>query len=108
MNIEKRNQAMQWLLETYPKAFKLTDRRPLKLGILEDIQASVVDSMPSLEPLQDAYDYYTLWGSYLQALTEGAVRINLAGEPDGSVSRQEASDAQTILATAAKKLNSRA
>ena len=105
--VKQRNQAMQWLLETFTKAFKLTDRKPLVLSILEDIQAMNLPNTPSSQALQSALDYYQNWGSYLNALKTGATRIDLEGKPSAQVTLDEEQTAQKKLTNAQQKLNAK-
>ena len=105
MNVKDRNYAMQWLIKTYPLSFKLTDRRPLKLNISDDILAVENDTRPSKNALLDALNYYCQWGSYLNALKEGRERIDLDGKVAGVVTLAEQLKAESVLAEAAKKLN---
>ena len=105
--VKQRNQAVQWLLETFPKAFKLTDRKPLVLSILEDIQAKNLPNTPSSPVLQSALDYYQNWGSYLSALQAGTARVDLDGKPAAQVTLEEEQTAQSKLTDAQQKLNAK-
>lgn len=103
--VKQRNQAMNWLLTTYPKAFDLRNRRPLKQDILDDICRQAKADMPKLEALQQAYNHYTQWGSYLTAMIEGADCLDLNGDVCAKVSQEQALQAQNILHQAQKKTN---
>ena len=79
------------LAELYPLAFfvKGRNRRPLKLDIIKDL----VGGMPERE-LENALQFYTRSHWYFYTMRkEGTERINLAGEPLGLVTADEAKDA---------------
>ncbi len=77
--ILERNLAMNWLIDHFPKAFDLRNRRPLKEEIMQDIIDKSIENTPSKEALAAALNYYTHWGSYLTGLTVGKRRIDLDG-----------------------------
>lgn len=88
-----------WLVEQFPKAFfyKAALVRPLKLGILEDIidVYERLDSPPfSKKTLREALNYYTASKAYLMAQHPEAQRIDLFGNPHGTVSTEQADYAQ--------------
>jgi sRNA-binding protein len=62
-------------------------RRPLKVGIHEDIVAALGDAIEPRE-LKAALAYYTRNVAYLRHMLHGAWRIDLAGNPAGEVSRR--------------------
>jgi sRNA-binding protein len=101
--VRKRNAAVNWLLETYPLAFDLRNRRPLKENIVDDIIADAKPNMPSQAELQMAFKHYTHWGSYLTATLEGSACIDLDGNVSGSVSAARAEQAKNFLLAAQKK-----
>lgn len=95
--IQARNHAMNWLLDTFPQAFDLRNRKPLSTTLLEDICALNHPDQPSRSALASAIHYYSHWGSYLSALKEGADRHDLKGNVCGTVNKVEAEQAQAIL-----------
>ncbi len=103
--LQQRNQAMNFLLATYPKAFDLCDRRPLKSNILDDIYQQNIASQPSSTNIEQAFLYYTNWGSYLNALVNGGNCIDLDGNICGEVSRAAALKAKLQLEAAQKKIS---
>lgn len=103
-DVKARNVAMNWLIKNYPNSFDLCNRRPLKPNIIEDILAEQKPEMPTKSALVCAYQYYTDWGSYLNALLEGAECIDLNGEPFGKVSKEHMEAAQAQLKAAQQKL----
>jgi len=92
--------AIALLAETFPKAFFIYERRrrPLKLGIHLDILA-VMDGVITAEELSDALRFYVSNDSYLRTCREGAVRIDLNGEPVGKVSAEDAANSTAVLAS---------
>ncbi len=108
INVIKRNTAMNWLIEHFPKAFCLTNRKPLKLDILQDIIARAKPSTPNTDALELAIAYYTEWGSYLNALVVGANRVDLDGLVCGFVDQKSELAAKEKLKHAEMKLASQA
>jgi ProP effector len=88
------------LIERYPKCFTLAeaDRRPLKIGVGGEIVAAHPDIQRSR--IGAALAWYTRSWAYLEKLTEGAERVDLAGAGAGVVSASEAADAVEKLAAA--------
>ena len=86
------------------KAFDLCNRRPLKSNILDDIYQQNIDDQPAQTALEQAFLYYTNWGSYLNALTNGSSCIDLEGNICGEVSRATALKAKLQLEASQKKL----
>lgn len=86
---------IEWLIEQFPKAFfhKPQLVQPLKLGILEDIidVYERLDSPPcSKKLLREALTYYTASKAYLLAQKPEAERVDLFGQPNGTVSPEQA------------------
>jgi len=85
---------LELLCERFPKTFFLFERRrrPLKLGIRDDIIAALGDAIePKL--LGAALRRYTTNLFYLRAQQQGASRIDLTGNVAGEVSEEEAKQA---------------
>jgi ProP effector len=84
------------LVKAFPAAFTLNSSqvRPLKLGIKDDIYAR---SDMSHRRITVALRIYCGGANYLAACTEGAVRVDLAGEQAGSVTGAEAEHAVQAL-----------
>src|SRR5437899_512744 len=91
---------IELLAELAQPVFRLhgSPRRPLKIGIETDIIRAVRGAMTPRE-VSDAVRLYINSSAYLRRLRAGAVRIDLAGNPAGSVTAQEAARAADILAT---------
>jgi ProP effector len=89
------------LVKAFPAAFTLDSSqvRPLKLGIKDDIYAR---SDMSHRRITAALRIYCGSASYLAACTEGAVRVDLAGEPAGSVIGAEVEHAVQALSLLSK------
>jgi len=77
-------------------------RAPLARGIHRELGA-VLDGVVSRKLLHRALSFYTRDGDYLKALTAGAARINLDGDPSGHVTEAEAEFARAVLAECAAK-----
>jgi ProP effector len=95
------------LVARFPAAFTLdpTLVRPVKLGIKDDLYGQ---SEISHRRITAALRTYCNSEYYLKASTEGAVRIDLAGEPAGTVTATEARHATEGLAALVKTTTKRA
>jgi ProP effector len=89
------------LVKAFPAAFTpdSSQVRPLKLGIKDDIYAR---SDMSHRRIMAALRSYCSSANYLTACTEGAVRVDLAGESAGSVTGVEAEHAVQAIALLSK------
>jgi ProP effector len=95
------------LAEKWPACFFVYEqrRRPLKLGIHRDILA-VLEGIVTVQELRSALRCYVGNPWYLHAaMTPGAVRIDLDGNPSGAVSAEEADAA--AARSASRKRNRR-
>ena len=92
---EKHEAAIRALAERWPKCFAVDEkrRRPLKIGIAEEVRALLPDIDVSA-----ALALYTHSTSYMKALVAGAVRIGLDGERAGTVSAVHEAFARRELA----------
>jgi ProP effector len=85
------------LAERYPRTFFVLgkQRKPLKIGIADDIMADgAIDS----ENLRWALGVYCNSPDYLRSFQAGAVRLDLAGNEAGIVTEAEADHARVKLA----------
>ena len=91
--------AIEVLAEQYPQCFVVFEqrRRPLKLGIREDLITALAGAATAQE-LGFALKIYTSNSGYLRACKEGAERVGLDGKVSGHVTADEAKDAATRLA----------
>jgi ProP effector len=89
------------LATAFPAVFTLDPAlvRPLKLGIKDDLFAQ---SVISHRRIAAALRSYCSGVNYLTACTEGAVRVDLAGEPAGSVTGVEAEHAVQAITLLSK------
>jgi ProP effector len=86
------------LADFWPLAFSLYQwrRRPLKLGIRQDIEAAAAGAITADE-LNVALRSYTRNVGYLCVCKEGVPRIDLDGEPAGHVTADDAGHAARLL-----------
>jgi sRNA-binding protein len=97
----KTEAAISELAAAFPAAFTLdpTLVRPVKLGIRDDLYGR---SALSHRRIAAALRAYCNGVQYLKASAEGAVRVDLAGEPAGTVTAGEAHHARDELVRLAK------
>jgi ProP effector len=95
MNLTTAYATIELLASTWPNCFavKFRDRRPLKIGIADDVAAAVEGAITS-EELDAAFAVYTRQTGYLRALRQGAARIDLDGNPAGVVTADQAATAR--------------
>src|SRR5215207_9083757 len=103
MTAEQRKQreaTIRVLADRWPNCFAVSEkqRRPLKIGIGEEIAGLLTDV-----DVLAALALYTRSPGYMEALVAGAVRIGLDGEPAGVVTAQQVAFARTQLATMQKR-----
>jgi ProP effector len=86
----------------FPKAFSTepSQARPLAIGVKELL---VEQCKLSPKSVSKALHRYTRSTAYLRATVEGAVRVNLDGEPAGVVTQGQAEHALRHLADVAKR-----
>ena len=91
--------AIALLAETWPACFCVYERRrrPLQLGIRQDVLAGLGGAMTEQE-LRRALRYYTGNAWYLRASIAGTMRVDLNGSPACAVSAEEAAVAVGRLA----------
>ena len=97
--------AITLLAKLFPKAFFVFEqrRKPLKIGIRDDILAAFAGVIAPRD-LSAALGYYTRNVGYLRAMLCGAYRIDLDGNVAGVVDRdQEIAAKQKLAAIAAKQ-----
>ena len=91
--------------ELYRSCFR-QPRQPLKIGIHNDIVARHPELRPSL--IARALKTYTRSLGSLETLTASAARIDLEGNPVGSVTAADEEDAKRKIAKAAKRAAAKA
>jgi ProP effector len=94
--------AISELVMAFPAAFTFDPVlvRPVKVGIKDDLY---VQSAMSHRRIAAALRAYCNSAHYLKASIEGAVRIDLAGEPAGAVTATEAGHAREAFAKSSAK-----
>jgi ProP effector len=97
----KMEAAISELVAAFPAALTLDPMlvRPVKLGIRNDLYGQ---SSISRRRITAALRTYCNSVPYLKASVEGAVRVDLAGEPAGAVTATEALHARKALAAITK------
>jgi sRNA-binding protein len=76
------------LSQRWPKCFDPKNRRPLKIGIAQDLLSELGDAVPRSE-LKDALNLYCGDVGYLSTLRAGTSRLDLHGNEVGIVSRDD-------------------
>ena len=86
--------ALQWLVQQFPKAFDTTVHiHPLSIGIMDDIwsHAKAAELVGiSKSKLRQAIVVFTRRIDYLASLKSGGIRVNLQGESCGMVTEEQA------------------
>jgi ProP effector len=100
--------AIGLLAARFPATFFVFERRrkPIKLGIHLDLLAALGGAITPDE-LGHVLRFYCGNGAYLHTLVEGAARIDLDGNPCGTVTSNEATNAVARIAGAAKRAAAR-
>jgi ProP effector len=76
----------QLLAERYPAAF--SQPRPLKVGVAQDIRGEILSM--SRRAIRGFFRKYCKDAAYLRLLVEGVPRVDLRGQPCGTVTAAEA------------------
>jgi sRNA-binding protein len=86
------------LAEKWPCCFSIPEsrRRPLKLGIREDVLASLDGAIPAGK-VSAALRWYVSSPEYQRRLVHGAWRVDLNGRPAGTVSEEDEAHARALL-----------
>lgn len=90
-------QALQYLLDTYPKCFNYKTPRPLKIGIHVDVLNEKKNDEISNLSLRRAIGYYTRGPFYLRCVLQQNQRVDLSGNDCGEVLETEKDDAKKRL-----------
>lgn len=94
------HEGLAQLAELYPNCFR-QPRQPLKIGIHNDVIARHPELRPRL--IASALKTYTRSVGYLETLKAGAVRIDLEGNPVGTVTDADEENAKRKIAKAARR-----
>jgi len=89
---------IQLLAERFPATFSVLSRRcrPLKVGVHLDLAAVLEGALSEIEIARGLNIYCSSW-HYHKSCTEGATRIDLNGQPCGSVTAAEAAAAKALV-----------
>jgi ProP effector len=93
------------LVELHPNCFR-QPRQPLKIGIHNDVIGRQMELQPGL--IVSALRTYTRSVGYLETLKAGAARIDLEGNPVGTVTAADEADAKRKIAKAARRAAAKA
>jgi ProP effector len=99
------HEGLAQLAELYPNCFR-QPRQPLKIGIHNDIIAQHPELRPSL--IASTLKTYTRSLGYLETLKAGSARIDLEGNPVGTVTEADEEDAKRKIAKAARRAAAKA
>jgi len=96
------HEGINLLVELYPRCFCRTNRRPLKVGIYEEVISQRPEmSKPQIKRLLKEY---TQSPEYWSTLTAGTPRIDLAGNVAGEVTAADEEDARRKNAKGARRV----
>ena len=95
------HEGIDLLAELYPRCFSRTNRRPLKIGVCEE----VISQHPEMSRhrIKRLLKTYTQSPDYWSTLTAGAPRIDLAGNVAGEVTAADEEDAKRKIAKEARR-----
>jgi ProP effector len=88
---------IELLCERFPQTFDRNGPRPLKVGVYADILVALGAGIQPPD-LQSALRAYTSNARYLRVLSAGAYRIDLDGNPVGTVTPEDETVAKRRLA----------
>jgi sRNA-binding protein len=96
--------AFRYLYTTYPAAFHAKTKKPLKIGILDDIVAALTPEQPTKAHIQKAVCYYVgdVW--YQRSVVEQDVRYDLHGKAAGTVTADQKTHAAELIEKSEKKM----
>jgi len=96
------HEGINLLAELYPRCFCRTNRRPLKVGIYDEVISRHPEmSKPQIKRLLKEY---TQSPEYWSTLTAGTPRIDLAGNVAGEVTAADEEDARRKIAKGARRV----
>jgi ProP effector len=96
------HEGIDLLVELYPRCFCRTYRRPLKVGIYEEVISHHPEmSKPQIKRLLKEY---TQSPEYWSTLTAGTPRIDLMGNVAGEVTAADEEDAKRKIAKEARRV----
>ena len=92
---------IELLCDRFPQTFSRRGPKPLKVGVYDDALAMLGEAVQP-RGLQSALRAYTSNAGYLRALSAGACRVDLDGNPAGTVTAEDEAVAKARLAELAK------
>jgi ProP effector len=94
------HEGIDLLAKLYPRCFHLTNRRPLKIGVCEE----VISQHPEMSRhrIKRLLKKHTQCSEYWSTLTAGTPRIDLEGNPVGTVTAADEEDAKRKIAKEAR------
>ena len=96
------HEGINLLVELYPRCFCRANRRPLKVGIYDEVISRHPEmSKPQIKRLLKEY---TQSPEYWSTLTAGTPRIDLAGNVAGEVTAADEEDARRKIAKGARRV----
>ena len=95
------HEGIDLLAELYPRCFSRTNRRPLKIGVCEEVISQHLEM--SRHGIKHLLKTYTQRPEYWSTLTVGTPRIDLAGNVAGEVTAADEEDAKRKIAKAARR-----
>jgi ProP effector len=100
------HEGIDLLAELYPHCFCSTNRRPLKIGVCEE----VISQHPEMSRhrIKRLLKTYTQCSEYWSTLTAGAPRIDMEGNVAGEVTATDEADAKRKIAKAAARAAAKA
>lgn len=95
-------EVIAYLAEKFPLCFSVEGTaKPLKIGLFQELATALEnDEKVSKTALRQALRSYTMGWRYLEACVTDAVRVDLAGNPAGTVDAMQAEHAAQSLAEA--------
>ncbi len=104
--LSNNKEIIAYLAEKFPLCFSLEgEAKPIKIGLFQDLAEALKDDPKvSKTQLRYALRQYTSNWRYLHGCKEGAVRVDLQGNPAGVLEQEHAQHAAQQLADAKAKL----
>jgi ProP effector len=93
---------IELLCDRFPQTFSRRGPQPLKVGLYDDALSALRGAVEPRD-LKSALRGYTSNSRYLRALSAGAVRVDLNGEPAGAVTAEDEAVAKKRLADSVKE-----
>ncbi|QMV14403.1 RNA chaperone ProQ [Vibrio spartinae] len=107
--LKNSKEVIAYIAECFPKCFTLEgEAQPLKIGIFQDLVERLEgDPKVSKTQLRAALRQYTSSWRYLHGVKPGAERVDLDGNPCGTLEQEHVEHAQNTLAESKAKVQAR-